>query len=108
VDGAWAGSGVDAEGKYVYDAFGDRWSRYTFLIYLNENFEGGGTTFYVPGAEVGHLEARAVSPRMGCALLFPHGGSQGSLVHEGSAPSEGVKYVIRTDVLYTKPLPLKG
>jgi len=37
VDGAWPGSGTDpATGEYVFDAFGDRWSRLTFLVYLNE------------------------------------------------------------------------
>ena len=49
VDGAWPASGRDAEGKYMFDAYGDRWSRFTVLIYLNEDFEGGNTTFYTPG-----------------------------------------------------------
>jgi hypothetical protein len=25
---------------------GDRWSRLTFLVYLNDDFEGGATTYY--------------------------------------------------------------
>lgn len=49
VDGAWPGSGVDPETKeYVFDAYGDRWSRLTFLVYLNDGFEGGCTTYYTP------------------------------------------------------------
>ena len=36
-------------------------------------------------------------------MVFPHGDSAGSLVHEGSAVTQGVKYVIRTDVLYFLP-----
>lgn len=49
VDGAWPGSGVDPKtGEYVFDAFGDRWSRLTFLVYLNDGFEGGCTTYYTP------------------------------------------------------------
>jgi hypothetical protein len=49
VDGAWPGSGVDAAtGEYVFDALGDRWSRLTFLVYLNDGFEGGCTTYYTP------------------------------------------------------------
>ena len=49
VDGAWPGSGVDPKtGEYVFDAFGDRWSRLTFLVYLNDDFEGGCTTYYTP------------------------------------------------------------
>ncbi len=49
------------------------------------------------------LEARGVSPRAGNVLVFPHGGTMGSLVHEGSAVTKGVKYVVRTDVLYGLP-----
>lgn len=49
VDGAWPGSGVDpATGEYVFEAYGDRWSRLTFLVYLNNDFEGGCTTYYTP------------------------------------------------------------
>ncbi len=51
VDGAWPGSGLSSEGKVLFDAFGDRWSRLTFLIYLNDGFEGGSTTFYTPSED---------------------------------------------------------
>eukprot|EP01104_Vermistella_antarctica_P012699 TRINITY_DN371_c0_g2_i1.p1 TRINITY_DN371_c0_g2~~TRINITY_DN371_c0_g2_i1.p1 ORF type:complete len:637 (+),score=127.82 TRINITY_DN371_c0_g2_i1:146-2056(+) len=86
--------------KYVYDAFGDRWSKLTFVIYLNDDFEGGCTTFYTPSAEVGTLNARGVKPRAGCVLVFPHGEADGSLLHEGSALLDGCKYIVRTEVLY--------
>jgi hypothetical protein len=42
-----APSGV-VDGKLAYDLYGDRWSRFTFLIYLNDDFDGGATTFYTP------------------------------------------------------------
>ena len=107
VDGAWPASalrrGEGGEAEYVYDAFEDQRSRLTFLVYLNDDFEGGFTTFYTPGPEEGHLEARRIAPRTGTALVFPHGGDCGSLVHEGSTVSRGAKYVIRTDVLYAAP-----
>jgi hypothetical protein len=48
----------------------------------------------------GVIEARGVKPRQGAVLCFPHGVSVGSLVHEGSAVANGVKYVIRTDALF--------
>mmetsp|Transcript_10999 Transcript_10999/g.19997 ORF Transcript_10999/g.19997 Transcript_10999/m.19997 type:complete len:527 (-) Transcript_10999:94-1674(-) len=51
VDGAWPGSGLDPEGKYVFDYFGNRWSRLTFLVYLNDDFEGGETTYYTSSRE---------------------------------------------------------
>ena len=102
VDGSWPGSGMH-DGKYHYDYYGDRWSRLTFLVYLNDDFHGGGTSFYVPSKDVGNLEAFTVEPRQGSVLIFPHGGSCGSLVHEGSFCKIGVKYIIRTDVLYSIP-----
>ena len=70
-------------------------------MYLNEDFEGGWTTFYSPSPAEGQLEAHRVEPRAGCVLVFPHGGDAGSLVHEGSNVARGAKYVIRSDVLYT-------
>ncbi|RKO89073.1 oxidoreductase-like protein [Blyttiomyces helicus] len=103
IDGAWPGSGVDADGKYVYDVFGDRWSRMTFLVYLNEDFSGGETTFFVPSEREGVMDAWGVKPRTGCVACFPHGDTVGSLLHEGSGVTNGAKYVIRTDVLYMLP-----
>ena len=82
----------------MYDAVADQRSRLTFLVYLNDDFEGGYTTFYTPGPMAGRLEARHIAPRAGSVLVFPHGGDCGSLVHEGSTVERGAKYVIRTDV----------
>jgi len=99
VDGAWPGSALDANDVYVYDAFGDRTSRLTALIYLNDDFDGGATAFYnapdTPGISV-----EAVAPRQGAVLFFPHGDARGSLIHEGAAVLKGYKYVVRTEVLY--------
>ncbi len=44
------------DGKLAYDVYGDRWSRFTFLIYLNDDFDGGATTFYTPS------ERRQIAP----------------------------------------------
>ena len=99
IDGSWPGSGLDPiSGSYVHDAFGDRRSRLTFLMYLNDGFDGGCTTFYLP-ASSGGLRARGVKPRAGSVLCFPQGNTA-SLLHEGSAVTRGTKDVIRTDVLY--------
>lgn len=78
-------------------------SRLTFLVYLNENFEGGATTFFLPSACEGVLDSFPVRPREGCVVVFPHGDTEGSLLHEGSGVTRGAKYIIRTDVLYTVP-----
>lgn len=64
-------------------------SYFTFIVYLNDNFGGGDTTF----------RGLRVQPRQGTALVFRH-----NLYHEGSEVTEGVKYVLRSDVMYrTEP-----
>lgn len=60
-------------------------SYFTFMVYLNDNFQGGDTTF----------RDRRIRPRQGMALIFLH-----SLYHEGSEVTQGVKYVLRSDVMY--------
>lgn len=59
----------------------------TFMVYLNEGF-GGGTTAFLD-FDV------AVAPRTGRALLFQH-----RVLHEGCEVTSGVKYVLRSDVMY--------
>src|SRR5262249_2465416 len=63
---------------------GDR-SRLTFMIYLNDNFEGGHTSF----------ENTNVVPKVGLALFFIH-----QIRHKGQPVTNGRKYVLRTDVMY--------
>lgn len=62
-------------------------SRFSFLIYLNEDFEGGETTF----------ENTSVLPTTGTALLFAH-----RLLHSGSEVIRGKKYLFRSDIFYQK------
>jgi hypothetical protein len=107
IDGAWPPSGISEEGKYVYDSSpptGKQSSLFTFLVYLNDEFEAGETTFFLPSAREGSMNAYSVKPVQGSVAMFPHGETEGSLLHEGTGVKrEGVptaKYVIRTDVLY--------
>jgi hypothetical protein len=64
-------------------------SFYTMLVYLNDGFEGGATVFL-------EGEEQAIKPKPGCTLLFQH-----PLLHEGAEVTSGVKYVARTDILYS-------
>lgn len=109
IDGAWTGSGTVPNlrqdgfpdfGEYLPDAHGDRSSRLTFLIYLNEGFEGGETIYHLPSSQLGKLEACRVAPRTGSAMLFPHSSVADNYLHEGSAVFKGCKYIARTEVLY--------
>jgi prolyl 4-hydroxylase len=65
-------------------------SYFTFMVYLNDNFQGGDTTF----------RQLRIQPKQGMALVFLH-----SLYHEGSEVTQGVKYVLRTDVMYRTATP---
>jgi len=104
IDGAWPPSWApeaDQPGDYKYDSSdGKVLSKFTFLIYLNQDFEGGGTTFYNPALEDGTLDRRAITPQTGCALVFPHGATGHAALHEGSEVTTGTKYVVRTEVLF--------
>lgn len=106
IDGSWPASRIDANGNYECYSTTDEEdgtttttikSFHTFLIYLNDNFEGGPTRFYIPSSH--GLVAQGVMPRCGSVLVFSQGNTA-SLLHEGSAVTSGYKYVIRTDVLY--------
>lgn len=57
----------------------------TFMVYLNADFEGGETSF--PGVKV--------KPETGMAVIFPH-----EVDHAGEPVVSGVKYALRTDVMY--------
>ncbi|KAL2211271.1 prolyl 4-hydroxylase [Sarocladium strictum] len=103
IDGAWPPSGIHAGDKYVYDDSPKdkkQSSLFTFLIYLNDDFEGGETTFFLPAAREGTLNAYPVKPVMGAVAIFPHGETRGALLHEGTGVRKGAKYIIRTDVEY--------
>ena len=104
VDGAWPPSGIDpVTDAYQYDSSpsdAKQSSLFTFLIYLNDDFRGGETTFFIPSVKEGIINAYPVKPIMGSVAVFPHGEAAGALLHEGTGVVEGAKYVIRTDVEY--------
>ena len=68
----------------------DEKSFYTYLVYLNEEFEGGETKF-ATSPEL------SIKPRTGLGLVFQH-----PIIHEGAEVRSGVKYVARTDLMYRK------
>ncbi|TYJ51825.1 hypothetical protein B9479_007581 [Cryptococcus floricola] len=107
IDGAWPAAGLDPEtGEYLHDSSPPEdplWSRYTLLLYLNSDIphDTGCTTFFLPSERMGVMEAFGVKPVQGAVLCFPHGDTQGSLLHEGSAVGAGGgKIVIRTELLF--------
>jgi predicted 2-oxoglutarate/Fe(II)-dependent dioxygenase YbiX len=81
-------------------------TRYSVVIFLNTDFEGGETRFFEEKAKASRRgEGRgrkfdnrvrfAARPRAGSAVVFDH-----ELLHEGAEVTRGVKYAVRTDVIY--------
>ena len=77
-----------SDGAFVRDD--NERSCYTYMVYLNEEFEGGETRFFVEPEVV-------IKPKTGAALFFQH-----PIIHEGSEVHSGVKYVLRTDLVYRR------
>lgn len=72
-DGAWIVGGA-------------RRSALTLLLYLNDGFGGGETSFLDDPAPL--------TPRAGAALIFPH-----ERWHQGHPVTSGTKLILRTDLL---------
>jgi len=79
---------------------------FSFMIYLNEGYEGGETTFFEEPTKEYWEQGRkkgehppikyAAKPETGMCVVFDH-----YLFHEGSEVTQGVKYAVRSDVFYT-------
>ena len=83
-------------------------SFFTLLIYLNEDFQGGETNFFPDKQHCRFLRdiedkqaVHVIRPQRGMALVNVH-----SILHEGAKVQSGVKYVLRTDILYQKSMEL--
>lgn len=88
---------------------------FTVQIYLNENFSGGSTRFYIdyiPNRMIPHeiedgrgqrfapqnRPTHEIKPETGKVLVFNH---TENTLHDGEPVKEGEKYILRGDVLYT-------
>jgi hypothetical protein len=66
----------------------------TVLVYLNDKFFGGETSFDEPEIRLGG--PMKIVPQTGLALFFDH-----PLLHKGEPVEVGRKYALRTDVMYS-------
>ncbi|EED89377.1 predicted protein, partial [Thalassiosira pseudonana CCMP1335] len=64
-------------------------SHITVQIYLNEKCKGGSTRFLCG------RRYYDVTPKTGSVLIFDH-----DLLHEGSKVTSGIKYSVRSDIMY--------
>lgn len=87
--------GPHTDGQYVVD--NDHRSLLTCMFYLNgtDEFKGGLTNFID-----GRTEAvkYSVHPEPGLCVIFPQVNME--YYHEGTQVTEGLKYIMRTDVMY--------
>ena len=86
---------------------GDHRSFLSLVIYLNDDFEGGETKFYIPKQRTYPLEINlcdtsdqeqydviSVKPRAGSAVLFSQ-----NILHESAAVTSSRKCILKTDIM---------
>ena len=81
------------DGFYAFDK--DTRSWFTYMLYMNEGYSEGRTTFIkdrFTREEVAHVE-----PKDGLCIVFPH-----HLLHFGSVLKDGVKYLMRSELMYKR------
>jgi len=78
-------------------------SHFSFILYLNDDFENGQTTFLKWINDTAECKLIPIKPKRGSALIFYHTGHLSPL-HEGTAHTSvgKTKYVLRSDVMFTK------
>ena len=105
-DGSWPGSRV-IDGELIDNAYNDRWSQLSFLLFLTEDYAGGATQFYVskasparPARQPDEADNIDVRTPLGGALCFPHGMHPLHCMHSSQEIVSGTKYIIRSDILF--------
>ena len=74
---------------------GEELSKYTFMLYLNgvHSNEDGGATNFLNFKD--HRVYLSVKPEAGMAIVFKH-----RIYHEGERLKAGIKYLMRSDVVF--------
>ena len=105
-DGAWPGSRV-IDNELIHDAYAGLYSQYTYLILLSEDYDGGSTQFFVdknhstkPAKKQEEIKVVNVKTPRGGVLCFPHGMHPLHCLHASEEITRGIKYIIRTDILF--------
>ncbi len=77
----------------VYHKSDNEKSNMTFLLYLNDDYEGGETKFYKNKCD--KIPSYIYKAKKGDLLIFNH-----DIWHEGSAVQSGEKYILRSDLIF--------
>jgi len=84
------------DGGYRYRETGES-SEYTFIVYLNDDFEGGSTRFCdVNDWETSPKGIRQINAKQGNVLIF----RQPNMKHCGTTITKGTKYIIQGMIMY--------
>lgn len=105
-DASWTGSRV-INGQLINDAYPGWYSQFTYLLFLNDDYDGGRTQFLVtktdptkPAVSTDDTTIVSVKTPKGAALCFPHGNHPLHCLHAGEQISAGTKIIIRTEILF--------
>lgn len=82
--------GLHTDTGLYYNHITKEGSRWTLLVYLNDNFTGGGTTFYTDSGE----KIMTIQPKAGTSLLFDI-----DRWHQGEPVVEGEKLWIGCEII---------
>lgn len=82
------GEGTEAHCDPARETADGQRSQLSVLVFLNDDFSGGAIEFPRTG--------RVVEPRVGRAIVFPHGA-----VHRDHAVERGRKFVLEAEVFYS-------
>lgn len=93
------GQQFDWHQDFPYERDNGEKSFWTLMIYLNEGFQGGATSFE-DSYSLESFDPLEITPKRGMALFFDH-----SVHHKGEPVQQGRKYVLRTDVMYSSDDP---
>ena len=82
--------GIHTDTGCVFDTRQNRYSKFTVLTYLNDDFEGGQTTFY----DTNFQKSVSITPRKNRTLVFDN-----DLYHCGEVVASGNKFWIGTELV---------
>ena len=83
--------GLHSDAVTMYDTIANRYSKFTLITYLTEDFLGGETQYYIDE------EIIKIKPEKNKTIVFDI-----DLFHEGKKIVSGNKFWIKTDIIYTK------
>eukprot|EP01121_Diplochlamys_sp_Union-15-3_P021640 TRINITY_DN8864_c0_g1_i2.p1 TRINITY_DN8864_c0_g1~~TRINITY_DN8864_c0_g1_i2.p1 ORF type:complete len:257 (+),score=36.17 TRINITY_DN8864_c0_g1_i2:46-816(+) len=96
---------MDGSLKREVNKDGNTYVQQTFvslMVYLNDDFKGGETEFFENSSKMANLKHKfTIVPKRGMVAIFPH-----ENLHRSTPIVKGIKYLLRTDVVYSKKKPI--